>query len=405
MKKTLSISLLALSLIFTGCSDENSDEANQYDAEYKIDKKDFSGALAILNDNCGGYEAQECAMLKGAAYLGMSGYDFISIGQDMVTIDGDGTLSPDEKTSEINNVIFKTLFDDNMKTGIEYYKSAFTGDHNATHCNGVDYDTLTTIEKDICLAINPILLQEIVGDDDTQKEQATVDLETIIAFKDVAEAAIPGLTTEELVNVISGGDLGDENDLNINGVPDELDATNCIVQAFNGSDLRTKCGDLSFHNILDTDATINGTTYRKVTMKLTNADLVTKDFYRLVTTGAVKTTVTTTDNNITADGNITTCNYFDEDNCYPEPKKSENNETITLNDTVIDTLNNDTLLSSIAVLSEDDNAPATDQATKVEDLKIDICNEGGTNLCEGSTADGNLTITQDAILDYMSETK
>ncbi|MEA3513768.1 MAG: hypothetical protein U9R37_09225, partial [Campylobacterota bacterium] len=178
LKKTIAVSLVAATLLFTGC-DEDTDEANQYDAEYQIDKKNYSAALALLNDGCAGYGEVECNMLKGSAYMGMAGYDFISIGKDLVTIDGNDDKYPtdDDKTRALNEVVFDTLFDDNMKTGIEYYKMAFTGDNNATHCNGDDYDSLSTIEKDICLAINPILLQEIVGDEDT-KTEATVDLET-----------------------------------------------------------------------------------------------------------------------------------------------------------------------------------------------------------------------------------
>ncbi|MEA3513767.1 MAG: hypothetical protein U9R37_09220, partial [Campylobacterota bacterium] len=272
---------------------------------------------------------------------------------------------------------------------------------------GDDYDSLSTIEKDICLAINPILLQEIVGDEDT-KTEATVDLETVLEFKDVMEAAIPGLTTSDMVQIISGGTSElDEKDLNNNEITDELDVTNCVVNAINSSDtIAQSCSD--FNVIDESNVTIDGNDYTRVILSITgivDGNSTTNQFYRLIQTGAVNTTITTTENNVTADGNITNCNYYiDLSTCYPEPKTNDDGDVTTFSDTVVDILNNDTLLSSMAVLSDEGDATQTEEE-KIDDFKEDICDgsSGTSTTCD--TVDGELVITQDAILDYMSETK
>jgi hypothetical protein len=419
MKKSVTLLTISLFIImFIGCGvDDESSKAKRFEVMKNIDNKNYEAALRKLNADCAGYNFEECSMLKGASYLGQAGYDAYEIGRELVEIDGSG-VSSKIKEQKINKIIFRTLLNGKMIIGVKEYKKAFTGEHDATNCNGQDYQNLTQREKDICVAINPILLQKITSNDDVKDEKATVDLGTLAQLANVIKAAIPGVGTDGIVSVLSGGKL-ETGDLNKNKVPDELDATKCIINAINdnaksvqGECVTENLGFKITSSALPSVVVLNNITYGIFALSL-GESTDPKKFYRLVTRPQPLatapqlpsttipqpfTTVTTTDKNISADGVTKTCDYFKDENCYPQPKTKADGTVETFNSSITDVLNDNATLSSIAVLSNKDKT----EKDKTEKAKID---DFKANVCEGSNCKDDNTITQEAFLNYLSKEK
>jgi hypothetical protein len=189
---SFALSLALATVMTTGCgSDKDSDEANKYETIKAIDDQDYDKAIANLKDGCAGYNQVECNMLLGSAYYAKAGWDLTTIGKELVKIDNNSSLDQDAKDKELTSVIYDKLFSENMKIGIDYYKKALSASgFDSSVCNPKDYDnTLKTIQqKDICLAINPILLKDKLNDDETSSDDnGSVSLEQIIQFKEVIE--------------------------------------------------------------------------------------------------------------------------------------------------------------------------------------------------------------------------
>ena len=426
MKKSVTLLTISLFIVmFIGCGeDDESSKAKRFNVMKNIDNKNYEAALRELNADCAGYNFEECSMLKGASYLGQAGYDAYEIGRELVKINGSDVDSNKIKEQKINKIIFRTLLNGKMILGVKEYKKAFTGEHDATNCNGQDYQNLTHREKDICIAINPILLQKITSNDDVKDEKATVDLGTLAQLTNVIKAAIPGVGTDGIVSVLSGGKL-ETGDLNKNNVPDELDATKCIINAINAKNaindytksVQDKCvtenlGFKTTSSTLPSVVALNGINYGIFALSL-GGGTDPKKFYRLVTRPQPSditsqlpattipqplTTVTTTDKNISSDGVDKTCDYFKDDNCYPQPKTKADGTVETFNSSVTDVLNDNATLSSIAVLSnKEETEKDKTEKDKIKDFKATVC--------EGSNCKDDNTITQEAFLNYLSKEK
>ncbi|MDR2033201.1 MAG: hypothetical protein LBP89_00990 [Helicobacteraceae bacterium] len=63
---------LAAAFCFFGCESDSSDEARAYDRQKSLDDGDYANVLE-LTKNCGGDQA--CLMDRGAAYMGLAGFD------------------------------------------------------------------------------------------------------------------------------------------------------------------------------------------------------------------------------------------------------------------------------------------------------------------------------------------
>ncbi|MDR1912745.1 MAG: hypothetical protein LBQ52_10445 [Helicobacteraceae bacterium] len=63
---------LAAAFCFSGCESDSSDEARAYDRQKSLDDGDYAKVLE-LTKNCGGDQA--CLMDRGAAYMGLAGFD------------------------------------------------------------------------------------------------------------------------------------------------------------------------------------------------------------------------------------------------------------------------------------------------------------------------------------------
>ena len=411
-------------LLLSGCGgtigDKNTDEAKQYEAQMALDAADYDKAIALLEKDCAGFDREACLLNLGSAYLGKAGMDIISLGKDLVRIDGNDSVPSGWTTAQIDawkdtqtmTVLFNIIFDDAVKAGAEIYKQLL--DNNGTECNMNQYTTLTGVQKQACIAINPILLQELLADDDTAvTEGLAVDIESIADFKDVLGAVIPGITTAEIVSILDDSTPDASKDVNNNQDIDSMEATECGMAAYNdngnsgfssyqciATETSVRATDLNEINFTDINETIYGV-YVDVISSTSYDDV---NFTRLVT--AVSPGVYT---NVTTDGYCTTAGATctaGSTGCYPCPVVTDG-ELQTLNSTVVNVLNNETLLTSIAIMSDSDDTLTSTE--KVDNFKNDVCNvtgtAGSTNTgnCTWDSTEGTLVISQDALLDYMAQ--
>jgi hypothetical protein len=417
-------------LLLSGCGgtigDKDTDEAKKYEVAMALDSADYDKAIELLEKDCAGYDYEECQLNLGSAYLGKAGMDIISLGKDLVKIDGNETDNPlleqqyeDWRDTQTMTVLFDIITDDAIAQGAKVYKRLL--DQNGSECNGVDYETLTTIQQNACIAVNPILLQEILSEDENKTDVA-VDIETISQFKDVLEAVIPDVTTADIVSIIDNSEVGDADDRNSNDDVDNMEATECAITAYNDNGNTAFSGyaclspDTSVlaYNLNQIGFTTTNDTIYGIRVELaSNTSYADINFTRLVKeitpTSGIYTTVTTS-GYCTVDG--ATCTAGDS-GCYPCPVINEDNTSESLADTVEDVLNNETLLTSIALMSDSDED--TNSTEKIVNFKEDICgdiyNADGTinttalaaSDCEDPENPGEVLISQEALLNYMSK--
>jgi hypothetical protein len=414
-------------LLLSGCGgtigDKDTDEAKKYEVAMALDSGDYDKAIEMLEADCAGYDYEECKLNLGAAYLGKAGMDIISLGTKLTIIDGNNTTDVTEtvleqwKDTQTMTVLFDIILDDAVSRGAQVYKQLLP--QGGDECNGNDYDSLTTNQKNACIAVNPILLQEILGDEDTKTDVA-VDIETISQFKDVLGAVIPGITTTDIVSVLDNSEVGDSDDVNNNDDVDSMEATDCAVKVFNAEQ-----GPFADdYNCIPTENTVSarykgtvpfthdvysGVDIYEVDVNVSNQLGLGGDdsnFTRLVTlaSGSTTTYTSVTTNGYCGLDGVTTC-AAGSTNCYPCPVV-KNGELQTLSGTVLNVLNNEDLLTSIAIMSDSDDDKTSDQ--KIQEFKDTICysnydNEGTvlsvTNVYQ---CDANGDITQNALLDYMA---
>ena len=402
-------------LLLSGCGgtigDKDTDEAKQYEVQMALDDGDYNKAIALLEKDCGGYGYEACQLQLGSAYLGKAGMDIIYLGKELVKIDRNQTATDAQKDTQTMTVLFN--IDDAVALGAQIYKNLLP--QNGTECNMAAYPNLTGVQKQACLAINPILLQELLADDDTATtESLAVDIETIAQFKDVLDAVIPGITTEEIISILDDSTPDGSKDVNDNGDIDSLEATECGITSYNDNNgsnnfsayacLAPDTSVLAYDLGQITFADINDTIYGVRIEVDSNTSYADVNFTRLVTevTAGVYTNVTT-DGYCTTAG--VTCTSGDA-GCYPCPVATDGSVT-TLNDTVVDVLNDETLLTSIAIMSDSDDALTSEE--KVDNFTNDVCNVTGTASvsntgdCTWDAVTGTLVITQDALLNYMAQ--
>ena len=413
--------VLSMGLLMTGCGgtfgDDGTDEAKQYEVAMAIDSGDYDKAIAMLEADCAGYAYEECQLNLGTAYLAKAGYDITTIGREMLSVDGNDLLTQDQKDRELTTIILSKMLDDSMAEGVDVLKNGLL-DGNTTQCTPQRYGAMTDIKKQGCLAVNPIMLKDLMSDEPLDAADDTVvSLEMIVAFADVAESLIPGMETEEFVAIVNGGDdLDPKYDVNGNTEVDSIEVTACIMDAYStGVEDFTVCDST---NAPDKNITLTQLINDQVITGYGTFDIIEANVsgeataqndkiqIRLVSEGVIDSTVTTTDKFVDADGNyVTTC--VDPElgsTCFPEPKKDDSGTVETSAQTVVDVLNNDDLLSTIA------ETTGSEEGTTADDLRIEICASGypddnTTDLCADDDLDGDIDINIDAFLDYASRDK
>jgi hypothetical protein len=206
-----------------------------------------------------------------------------------------------------------------------------------------------------------------------------------------------------------------------------MEATDCAVKVFN--DPLGGPGFTADYNCIPTESTVSATyegivpfthqDYDDVTIYEVDVNVSNQlggddsNFTRLVTlvSGSTTTYTSVTTNGFCELDGKTSCVEGDVD-CHPCPVV-KNHELQTLSGTVTNVLNNEELLTSIAIMSDSDDD--TSSAEKVINFKEDICgdiyNDDGTvndaaldaSDCEDPDNPGEVLISQDALLEYMAK--
>jgi len=420
-KKSVKLSLatvLAVGTLFTGCG-EDTKEADQYNVELWLDSGDNDKVINYLGD-CSSYSGDkiDCYLNLGAAYFGKAKFDMISLTKEFSDIDEN--LDGSAKSKAFNKIIFKKLDDPSLQIGIDYYSKVVNED--TSKCNAKDYDSLSNIEKQACLSINPVLISDMTSDTkDKDKSANAISLAEIIAFKNVFQDAVPELQSEDLVTIMDGGILSVEKDVNQNNKLDSVEASNYALNVFAFGkvwDGNTTVSSDFNRTVSYTNAALKDKTIKlaKMTIQPVAPATSSKQFYKLIEYGADFNTTLTTIPNMVCDNNnevlkdkslsnITNTSA----NSYLPCVKIKNNKVSSLNDSVVNILNDDSLLTSIALSSKSSDDSKTDDV-KVSEFKNNICDINGTasssnqGKCEVD-ANGKITITQDALVNYMNKDK
>jgi hypothetical protein len=225
-------SILSVAVLFTACG-KDSDQAKAYDIQLALDSGDNQKVIDLLGDcsQYSGTQKDKCYLDLGAAYFGEADFDMISMAQEFANISDD--LNSSEKSKKFNEIVFSKLDNKNLQLGINQYKKIV--DNNSSVCTESNYDSLKSNSQQACISINPLLLSEIIDDDnkaDDNKSTSSVSLEQIIEFKDVLKDAVPELSSSDLVSVFNGGDVEPSKDANNNDKLDSVEATTYAIEVF-----------------------------------------------------------------------------------------------------------------------------------------------------------------------------
>jgi uncharacterized protein YkvS len=424
IKLSLSV-ILGLGVMFSGCGEDTS-EADAYNIEQWLDSGDNQKVLDYLGD-CSSYSGEaktDCYLNVGAAYFGMAKFDMISLSKEFANIE---EKFPDDnqdenRSKEFNKVVFAKLDEPALKKGIEYYSKVVDG--NDSVCNEKEYDNLEEKQKQACLSINPVLLSNIVNDDDTNddnKSENAASLGDIIEFKDALQDAVPELKSEELVAIIDGDTLDNTQDINRNDTLDSVEATDYALKVFAFS--KVWDGNDTVYSEFNRSVTYTNNALKDKNITLAKIDVnstITNDqniFFRLIEFGNDYNTTLTTIPDTICDANNTIITGVSENNItltsgnsyLPCVKLKEDGNATSFNDSVVNVLNNDDLLASIALASDSEDDTKTDD-DKIAEFKNDICgitgdaNSSNQGLCIVDS-NGTITITQEAVIDYMNKDK
>ncbi|RLA74289.1 MAG: hypothetical protein DRG11_05365 [Epsilonproteobacteria bacterium] len=423
MRFFFTILLFAL-LLLTGCNNTKENKKD-YDTQAALDSGDFDKVINTLGDcsQFGGHKQNNCYLDISAAYFGKAGFDVLSLAKEFTAIDD--SLADDIKSKEFNKIIFSKLDDENLKIGLTYL-NILVGDDTSI-CNEKDYNTkLTKIQKQACLSINPMLISSLSDDD---KNAGAASLEDIIKFKDVIKDAVPELESEDIVSIIDGDNLEQSKDANNNDKLDSLEATNFALKVFANGNTTYKGSDGNVSSDFNRTITYAHTSLNTKTLKMTKikidgsgAGRTDNFFYRVVDTTTYNpdyNTTLTTLSDVVCDRNndklpnnsLNDITDTSNNTVLPCIKLNEDGNATNLNDSVVNLLNDDDMLKTIA-LSKDSESDDTDDE-KVIKFKKEMCeidnanaiDDTNTGKCEWDVANSKLIINQDAFIDYMNKDK
>lgn len=388
----LRLFVLVFALFFVSCKD--SQNAKEYDIQKALDKGNYDLVINALGDcsnkdtaaqktQCYTSLSNKQKMDLGAAYYGKSGFTLIDLATD---------LADKQDSQSITRAVFKRLLDPNMQKGIDTYKQIMPSASDES-CNYTAYKTLSAEQKQACLALNPILLKDLINGSETTTSSVTVSLENIVKFNNVLKTASPELSADALVAVIAKGDLPEKDDVNTNKTPDSIEATICAVNKTRTCD--AGISQDSYEKIFDTSTNTNLQDINLTKITVTSkTDLPDAIFYRLVKKDKATTFLTTVS---TIEGKfcdekavVKNCSKIsDTDKCYPCPNIGENDKPKDLTNTVTTILQDEKLIESIALAQDSESSKTSTK--KVEEFKTKVC---GSKDCK---------IDQAKLLEYMNK--
>jgi hypothetical protein len=342
------ILLLTITLLFSNCGEE-SNESKRYDVLTLLDSGDFSSALNKIGDcetNSFFESKSECYLNRGMAYFGLANYDITSVGEDIYSIYIDKSLDDENRTREIMTLIFNKFKGLNMSLGLkEYKKVLYFYEENQSICTSVNFETLNDYSQQACIAINPVLLLNVINDD--KSDNAIVDLEDLIELENSIRGVFPDLTDRELIDILNG----DRDSLSTSS-QSELEFSLCLISDSNCDGIdKSQVSTFENFNI----------------WKLSN-----EEYTSLKLTDSFGS-ITLLENGIYIDHNRTACSKEEyqkyDGECFPKPKDLDSNSTSSLTSTLVDKLNNDSDFTN----SLDSILSVGDDTQTSEDVIADIC--------------------------------
>ena len=362
-KKVISISLVAMAAMFSGCG--NSDTTCRIDVQKAIDEGRYDDAIADMNGSCkNAFDASDLAMNMASAYMGKSGYSVSDI-SDMLINNNNGKNAFSSFLSSVNKK--------KQPDSLPLLNKANTYYINSIATNG---DTNT---------------QRLCSPENVNKNARAANACLYIGFNQtVITANTVTYLTGNVDQVVKAIDDNTQTNKTPYDMKASLDALNWVVNASYTPDNNTKITG-------PTPVTIQGEKFAKVIV--TYSDNGEKVFYRLAKSSTRETNNTTviTDGYCDKDGNRTACADINNSdgsidmsntnagNCYACPIVFDaNNSSTDVAQLLVNTLNGGT--DTIISVSNDKNIKKS-----INDFKKNIT----------GSIDGNVTI--DEIIKYLNK--
>lgn len=333
MKKQLSVaaSVLAAGLLGLGGCGGSSDSC-RLDVQRDLDQGNYDAVIAALepaNSSCRSeYPNNNYYLDLTAAYMGKAGVGV----SDFVKIAIDSSTANDAFKTFVQGIGKKTQTSalTTLATAKGTIKS-FNGDQDL-NCTKAAQQNYSYLVKDACLYTG------IIG---------TIK----------ASVSISAMTTD--VEAWIENSATGSNDVNGNGVPDDMDAASCAFDyALNGTTGSPfSCADNVNVTAPQNPVTFdNNNTYESIKLQVVGIGAyvgTNNEYFKLVTTGTGASAVVTDGNCTVAFADCPTANGTD---CFacPVNRESGADNEITLTDTIVDGLNNgiDSIAGSVDANSE-----------------------------------------------------
>jgi hypothetical protein len=340
----ISLSLLISTLFFSGCGEDQSDDACVFGIQRDLDKGNFDAVIAALDNNatCNGALTQNNAWLNlAAAYMGKSGLTISNLLGAVV----------DSNNSDAMGSFMKSFAASASAEGLQNLKNAKTiYGYIDSNCTGSESGQAA----EACLYSGLSTLTETIG----------------------SLSAIVGKETLELISTT----LTTSTDSDSDGTADQLEITACAIENASQAAPGTCSGDPTVASCGTASPNINGTVYscRLYTLGTNSA-------YKLI----YNSSVLTTDGLTKTDGS--SCPTANGTDCFPKPVVVDGNTT-TVTSGLLTLINDPNTFDALNnFLPKEDNGTAADVAA---DLIDSIEGTGGDN-----------TITEAELANFLSTLK
>ncbi len=222
MRLRIAIFLIPV-FLFLSC-EKDGDKEKEYEVSQLLDKGQFRKALEKLGDcSSSAWTKEECYTNRGAAYYGIAGYDITNMGEALYRIYTNDSLSTTEKNIKMTAQILSTFKGKYIILGVaEYHKVLELYGLSKKDCNSKKFRKLSTFPQQACIAINPILLVEVM--DNKFRNPYSASIEDLADIHDSVRGIVPNISDEELASVLNGKteNISPETE-------NELDATSCVI--------------------------------------------------------------------------------------------------------------------------------------------------------------------------------
>lgn len=417
MKKMILLAFFALFVISCDGTEDKEQELQR-----ALDSGNFDYVIATLGDCASkkkvAKDDNRSACYKGlsnkekldlgAAYFGKAKFYLLSLAKKMEDVKGKANESEE---------IFKFVFDllgNDLTKGIKTFETLLPTNltkKGSKLCNVKDYKKdLDRFAKQACVSINPVLLKDLLNDDDSANRDGVTSLEDLVNVKKLVDSLANGMSSDvvsSLINKDGKATSDTKNDINENKKVDAVEASLCAINKSEckAADkvVRTMPGTGIFN--ASNNANLNDINLTKITVTNKTGD-TNSTFWRLIKQDTTVKKVTIINNtkkfcNSKAEVNATCKKINPASKCYPCPDLAENGKPSTAIESVEEVLNDDDAMASFALTKSNKDDGKT-QTQKTEELRQDICKDA-VPAC--ATSSGKTVVTQEAFMQYLQKDK